>query len=205
MLRVGLTGGIGSGKTTVCKLFERLGVPVYYADVEARKLYSENTELKKALQIAFGDTVYEGKEINKSKLRGLLLDSAESAEKLNAIVHPYVFEHYENWCRLKAQHPYTIKEAAILFESGSYKRVHKVVGVVAPLETRIMRVMNRDGLSRSDVQARINRQWPEEKWLSQCDFVINNAGAASLEPQVDAIHKALINTAETKPNCVFKA
>lgn len=197
MLRVGLTGGIGSGKTTVCKLFEQLGVPVYYADAEAKKLYSENAELQEQLKTAFGESVYIGGAVNKDKLKALLYESDKTAEKLNRIVHPFVFEHYENWCSNHAGQQYTIKEAAILFESGSYKRVQKIVGVVAPLEVRIERVMKRDGTDRKEVEARINRQWPQEKWLPNCNYIIENNGSFSLEKQVSLVHSALLNDAKT--------
>ncbi len=203
MLRVGLTGGIGSGKTTVCKLFEQLGVAVYYADVEAKKLYAESAELQEKLKAAFGEAIYSGNAVNKQKLKELLLQSDKTAEALNQIVHPFVFEHYENWCNQHASHKYTLKEAAILFESGSYKRVQKVVGVVAPLEIRIERVMKRDSIDRKEVEARINRQWPQEKWLSKCHYIIENDGSFSLEKHVAVVHSALLNDSKTTQPFVF--
>jgi dephospho-CoA kinase len=197
VLRAGLTGGIGSGKTTVCKLFEQLGVPVYYADEEAKKLYVENARLKAALIKAFGPEVYTGTEVNKEFLRSLLLSSPKTTEQLNALVHPFVFEHYEQWCEQHQGVPYTIKEAAILFESGGFKRVQKVVGVVASIETRISRVMKRDNITRAEVEARMKRQWKQEEWLPRCDYVIENDNGFDIQKQVSLVHSMLLKESKT--------
>lgn len=192
MLRAGITGGIGSGKTTVCRIFETLGVPVYYADDEARGLYVNSPELKQEIIASFGEQAYlpDG-NINKSYLRELAFGNPETGRLLNAIVHPHVFRHYEAWCEQHADHDYTLKEAAILFESGSYQRLHTVIGVAAPLETRILRTMERDGISREAVLERINRQMPQDELLKRCRFIINNDGEHSLISQVLNLHREM--------------
>ncbi|MBL7810850.1 MAG: dephospho-CoA kinase [Bacteroidetes bacterium] len=192
MMRIGITGGIGSGKTTVCNLFASLGVPVYHADTEARKLYTENPQLKSELIAAFGAEVYTLDEINKQKLRSLVFGNPESGKKLNAIVHPYVFSHYEEWCKQHNAYVYTLKEAAILFESGSYRHLHAVIGVSAPQELRIARTMQRDGLNREDVLKRIDAQMPQEELLARCQYIIVNDGLQELNKQVQELHDLFI-------------
>lgn len=193
MLRAGITGGIGSGKTTVCRVFETLGVPVYFADDEARGLYVNSPGLKQEIIAQFGESAYlpDG-QINKAYLRELAFGNPETGRLLNDIVHPYVFSHYEAWCEKHADAAYTLKEAAILFESGSFKRLHTVIGVAAPLETRIMRTMQRDSISRENVLGRIKRQMPQDELLKKCRFVIHNDGAHSLISQVLQLHRALL-------------
>ncbi len=190
-MRVGITGGIGSGKTTVCRVFETLGIPVYYADAEAKRLYSENKELQAALQAEYGPEVLENGEINKGFLRSLVFGKPEAAQKLNSLVHPFVFEHYEQWCLANEHKPYTIKEAAILFESGSYKRVHRAIGVVAPKELRIQRVMNRDHCTREDVLLRMQKQLPQDELVSKCHYLIHNDDVESIIEQVRNLHMKL--------------
>ena len=192
-MRVGITGGIGSGKTTVCRIFEALGVPVYYADAEAKRLYAENKELVTLLLDIYGPQVMDNGAINKTFLRSVAFGSAEEAEKLNRLVHPFVFEHYEKWCVGHKDQAYTIKEAAILFESGSYKRVHKAIGVVAPEELRIQRVINRDQSTREEVLKRMQKQWPQEKIEALCDYTIHNDETQSLIEQVRTLHSQLLN------------
>lgn len=196
MLRVGITGGIGSGKSTVCRIFESLGVPVYYADAEAKRLYSDSPELKAALLEAYGSQILTDGKVNKEFLRRVAFGSEEDSERLNTLVHPFVFEHYENWCSAHDSYAYTIKEAAILFESGSYKRLHKAIGILAPEELRIRRVMNRDHCSREDVLLRMQKQWPQEKLAAACDFLIYNSETDSLIEQVRHIHARLLKDSE---------
>jgi dephospho-CoA kinase len=191
-MRVGITGGIGSGKTTVCRIFETLGVPVYYADAEAKRLYIENIALKNLLLDTYGPQVMNNGAINKAFLRSVAFGSAEEAEKLNRLVHPFVFEHYEKWCLEHKDRAYTLKEAAILFESGSYKRVHKAIGVLAPEELRIQRVINRDQSTREDVLKRIKKQWPQEKIETLCHYTIHNDETHSLIEQVRSLHTQLL-------------
>ncbi|MEY4002464.1 MAG: hypothetical protein RIT07_506 [Bacteroidota bacterium] len=196
MLRVGITGGIGSGKTTVCRVFETLGVPVYYADAEAKKLYAENSELKNRLVAVFGPAIISQGAVNTARLAEIAFASPENIAQINAIVHPYVFEHYENWCGEHDNHPYTLKEAAILFESGSYKRVQKTIGVIAPESERVSRVMLRDGCSKEEVIKRMSRQMPQDALASRCDFLIQNNNQHSIIEQVLEIHRQLLTLSE---------
>jgi len=191
-MRVGITGGIGSGKTTVCRVFETLGIPVYYADAEAKRLYSENKDLQAALLDAYGPEVLQNGEVNKDFLRSLVFGKPEAARKLNSLVHPFVFEHYEQWCLANENKPYTIKEAAILFESGSYKRLHRVIGVVAPEELRIQRAMNRDHCSREDVLQRMQKQLPQDELAKKCQYLIHNDEGQSVIEQVRDLHRKLL-------------
>lgn len=196
MLRVGITGGIGSGKTTVCRVFETFGVPVYYADAEAKKLYAENSALKNRLVAVFGPAIISQGAVNTARLAEIAFASPENIAQINAIVHPYVFEHYENWCGEHNNHPYTLKEAAILFESGSYKRVQKTIGVIAPESERVSRVMLRDGCSKEEVIKRMSRQMPQDALASRCDFLIQNDNQQSIVTQVLDIHKKLLDLSE---------
>jgi dephospho-CoA kinase len=192
MMRVGITGGIGSGKTTICRIFEFLGVPVYYADAETKKLYAANTTLREDLAAEFGSAVLTDSGVNRELLRRMAFGNPEVLQKLNAIVHPYVFEHYEQWCSAHEKFTYTLKEAAILFESGSYKRVHAAIGVVAPDELRIQRTLLRDGLSREQIQTVISKQLSQSEIEKRCDYVIYNDGTHSLISQVLKVHHQLM-------------
>lgn len=192
MLKLGITGGIGSGKTTVCRLFELLGIPVYYADEESKKLL-EDKKVKEQVLKSFGTSILndEGR-IDKKKLAGIVFNNKEQLEKLNAILHPAVGQHFELWLK-KQDSPYILKEAAILFESGAYKQVDKVLTVVAPLELKIQRTMKRDGVSKEQVETRIQLQMSDEEKVKRSDFVITNNEQELLIPQVLAIHKQLVN------------
>jgi len=192
LLRVGITGGIGSGKTAVCRVFETLGVILYYADAEVKRLYSENSDLKSKLHSAYGPSVLENGEINKVFLRTVAFGSEEASQKLNSLVHPFVFEHYEKWCEAHKKQAYTLKEAAILFESGSYRRVQKAIGVVAPVELRIERVMRRDNCSREDVLRRMQKQMPQDELAAKCHYIVQNDENHSIVEQVRSLHKKLL-------------
>ena len=191
MLRVGVTGGIGSGKSTVCQIFAQLGVPVYEADKEAKALYDEDTSLGEPLVHLFGDAVYKDGQFQVGVVRERLFDEPALREELNALVHPRVFARWDAWCaeRQAEGHAYAIKEAAILFESGADKTVDTVVGVMADKEVRLARVMQRDGLDEAAVASRMNAQWPQEKWAPLCQHHIQNNGSESLIEQVLALHK----------------
>lgn len=194
MLRVGITGGIGSGKSTVCSLFAHLGIPVYAADREAKRLMREDPALIASVKAAFGTDSYDGTEPNRPFLAKMVFGNPEKLALLNSLVHPAVFRDFERWCGL--QHaPYVIKEAAIMFESGSYKQVHEVVAVTAPLELRIQRVMERDGSSREDILKRIQAQMPQEEVVKRAHAVINNDGTHALIHQVMGLHKQFLDKA----------
>jgi dephospho-CoA kinase len=195
LLRVGITGGIGTGKTTVCRLFEYLGVPVYAADLAAKRLMREDPALIKRVQDAFGPESYLNGEPNRPFLAQSVFGNPQKLELLNSLVHPAVFQDFEHWCSLQKDAPYVIKEAAIMFESGSYKQVHTVVVVAAPLELRLQRVKERDGLADEDILKRIASQMPQETLISRADAVILNDGSHSLIKQVIQLHQRFLNTA----------
>lgn len=198
MLRVGITGGIGSGKSTVCAVFETLGIPVYYADTETKQLYTKNSGLKDAVINAFGPDVYLNGNLDRAKMASIVFSNKEKLNQLNQIVHPFVIQDFEDWCKLHTNKQYVIKEAAIMFESGSYKQLDVIVGVIAPEEVRIERTMKRDGLSREEVVQRINKQMPADEMAKRCHYIIENNGHESLIVQVLDLHKKLLELSSKK-------
>ncbi len=195
MRKVGITGGIGSGKTTVCKIFETLGIPIYYADDRAKWLMVNSPALQTGIINLFGKESYDEEgQLNRAYIGGIAFKHPKKLQKLNALVHPAVFVDGENWQQeqLALQFPYTLKEAALLYESGSHKFLDKMIVVTAPEELRIERVMKRDGLDREAVQDRIARQMPEAGKVAQADYIINNDGQQLLIPQVLEIHQQLL-------------
>ncbi len=189
---IGLTGGIGSGKTTVAKMFQDLGVPVYIADEEAKKLNDTSKTIIKGLKKLLGGTIYsaDGK-LNRKKMASMIFNDAELLAKVNNLIHPEVAKHFEKWTALQTV-PYVLKEAAILFESGSHKNCDKVILVTAPEEIRIKRVMNRDKVSREEVLSRMKNQWSEEKKRKLSDFIIENTDIAHTYSQVETLHMNLL-------------
>lgn len=190
--KVGITGGIGSGKTTVCKIFETLGIPVYYADDRAKWLMAHDPALKASIVAAFGPEAYHPDgALNRAYLARAVFGDAAQLKRLNALVHPAVGRDAEAWHARQAGVPYTLKEAALLFESGSYRRLDKVITVFAPRELRLQRIMRRDEVSRDQVEARMAHQLPEEEKVRRADYVIYNDGRAPLIRQVWKIHQIL--------------
>jgi dephospho-CoA kinase len=189
MQHLGITGGIGSGKTTVCKIFETLGIPVYYADDRAKYLMSHDPKLITGIIELFGSEAFlEPQVLNRAHIAQVAFNDKEKLSQLNALVHPAVAQDGLNWQAAQQNVPYTLKEAALLFESGSYRSLDKIIVVAAPLELRIQRVMARDGAKREEVEARISKQMPEAEKVSLADFVVNNDGVHALIPQVMTIH-----------------
>ncbi len=198
MLNIGITGGIGSGKTTVCQIFELLGIPVYYADERAKALMTSDKILKASVKQIFGDQAYfKNGRLNRKHIAAIAFNDKKKLEQLNQVVHPAVFRDSEQWIS-QQKAPYTLKEAALLFESGSYKSLDKIITVTAPKELRIKRVIKRDKTTRAAVIARMNKQWPEEKKVEMADFVINNDGNSSLILQILQIHQKLIQLNTSK-------
>lgn len=194
-LRVGITGGMGSGKTTVCKIFESLDIPVYYADDEAKWLINNDEELKKGILEIFGEEAYTPQgEYNRPFVAKIVFEDKEKLAALNALVHPAVERHsrawHETWAT--AGKPYTLREAALMVESGSYKFLDLLIVVTAPEDLRIQRVMQRDGATEQEVRARMKSQLPEEEKVKLADFVIVNDGQRALIPQVWQIHQAIL-------------
>lgn len=193
MLRIGLTGGIGSGKTTVARIFETLGIPVYYADDAAKKLMATNKELREAIINIFGKESYKGTEPNRSFLASIVFSDEDQLKKLNSLIHPATINDAASWMD-QQNAPYAIKEAAIIFETGSDKFLDKVIGVYAPEPLRIERVMKRDGLSESQIRQRMSQQMDEDQKMEKCNFVIKNDEVHSLIKQVLEIDKILRKT-----------
>ena len=191
MKQVGITGGIGSGKSTVCKIFETLNVPVFYADNEAKILMNSNEILKTEIANTFGKDVYKNNELDRKKLAQLVFNNPEALSKLNALVHPKVGVAYQSWLQ-KQNHPFVLKEAAILLESGSNKNLDEVIYVSAPESLRIKRVCLRDGVEVDQVQSRIKNQWPEEKKLKLSDHVVINDDIKMVIPQVLKLNQRLL-------------
>jgi dephospho-CoA kinase len=191
MLRIGLTGGIGSGKSTVAKVFETLGVPVYYADEAAKRLMNEDEILKEKIQQHFGKEVYIDGKLNRTYLSSIVFNDSKKIEQLNALVHPVTIQDAIDWMQQQTT-PYTIKEAALIFESGSQAGLDKVIGVYAPAPLRILRVMKRDNISREDVLSKMNKQIDEEMKMRLCDYVITNDEQELVLPQVLELHKKFL-------------
>ena len=194
MLSIALTGGIGSGKTTVARIFEILGIPVYYADEEAKRLMNEDAVLREQLIGAFGADVYTAGTINRKRLSDLVFRNPEKLSQLNAIVHPATGIHSTAWMKSQTT-PYAIKEAALIFEAGLQDQFDYVIGVTAGESVRIERVMSRDGTSKQKVLERIGNQWPDAEKMELCDFVVTNDDGCALIPQVLAIHQELLISA----------
>ena len=196
MLLVGLTGGIGSGKTVVCSIFEKLGVPVYHADEAARRLMNSDDGLMEGIRKMFGEQAYGKEGLDRNYLAGLVFGNQERLSELNSLVHPAVREDFKRWAGRQRDAAYVIEEAAILFESGASQEMDLTVLVYAPEEIRIKRVMERDGVSREEVVKRIGHQMSEEKLMKMADHHLLNDGTALILPQVIELHNKILNRKE---------
>jgi dephospho-CoA kinase len=184
MIKVGITGGMGSGKSTVCKVFRTLGIPVFEADLIARQLMNTNTEIRNQLIQLFGAAVYlPDQTVNRKYLSEIVFQNSSLLAQLNEIVHPVVKNEFYEWCR-KQQSIYILHEAAILFESGFYKLMDKTIAVVTSEEERIQRVVKRDGITPELVKQRINNQWTDQQRINLADFLINNNDDELIIPQI---------------------
>ncbi len=195
MIKVGITGGIGSGKTTVCKIFEIFGIPIYYADVRAKKLMIEDEELVQNVKELLGNNAYNSdKSLNRKFVAQKVFNDSALLKSLNSLVHPKVWEDADFWYQEQdSQTPYVLNEAALLFETGSYKRFDKVILVTAPVEVRIERVMKRDTATRKEVESRMNKQLKDNIKIPLSEFEIKNDNQLSLISQVFKIHQQLKN------------
>ncbi len=191
-MKVGITGGIGSGKTTICKIFETLGVPVYYADDRAKYLMNNNLQLIKSIKNLFGNDAYIDHILNRKYISDIVFNNPEKLQLLNKIVHPAVQEDGIAWHQSHTNKPYTLRESALMIESGIYKELDKLIVVVADEKLRIKRVMQRDNVDKEAVIKRINQQLSDEKRKEFADFIIENNEKEMLITQITAIHQKLI-------------
>ena len=198
MLKIGLTGGIGSGKSTVAKIFELLQVPVYYADEASRRLYHTDPELMAQIKKHFGEDMYSEGQLNRNKMAEIVFNDPQKLELLNQLVHPPTLRDAQEWM-LAQKAPYVIKEAALLFESGSAAGLDFIIGVQAPVAVRLKRVMDRDKTTREEVMSRMNRQINEDIKMRLCDFIIRNNEQELVIPQVLDLHQNLLELAGKQP------
>jgi dephospho-CoA kinase len=197
MLKIGITGGIGSGKSVVSKIFETLCIPVFDADSAAKKAMNENEAVKKSLQEQFGPDIYTNGILNRKYLANIVFNNKGQLEKLNAIVHPAAIEMGLLWAAMQTA-PYLIKEAALLFEAGSALNLDYVIGIAAPQHLRIQRAMQRDDISREEVLARMDKQIDENIKMRLCDFIIVNDEQQLVIPQVLSLHEQFIHEAKSR-------
>jgi dephospho-CoA kinase len=190
-LKVGLTGGIGSGKSTVAKIFEVLGIPVYYADEAARRVMNEDEEVRKQIIQYFGASAYKNNQLDRAYIAGQVFNNKQKLELMNSLVHPATIRDSENWMQQQTT-PYAIKEAAIIFESGTQDQYDYIIGVTAPVSLRVLRAMKRDGSTREQVLARMEKQIQDVIKMRLCDFVVNNDEQQAVIPQVIDLHERLL-------------
>lgn len=189
--KIGLTGGMGSGKSTVAKMFEILGVPVYSADAATKRLYHTNEDLIQKLKEHFGDDIYNQSELDRAKLAKMIFTNPENLDWLNNLVHPLTAADARRWMDLQST-PYVVKESALLFEAGAADGLDLIIGVYTPQHRRIRRVMERDHLKREEVLERMNRQIAEEIKMKLCDVVLLNDEQDLLVPRIIALHQKLL-------------
>jgi len=197
VLRVGLTGGIGSGKSTIAQIFEVLGIPVYYADISAKKLMNENADLRSSITNIFGEQAYTNNILDRKYISSIVFSDPAKLQQLNALVHPATKKDGEAWMQEQTS-PYAIHEAALIFEAKVSDRLDLVIGVSSPIELRIKRAMERDKVSREEVLKRMEQQLDEEAKMSKCNFVLINDELQLLIPQVLELHKKLIGLSKQK-------
>jgi len=192
MKKVAITGNIGSGKSAACKVFETLGIPVFYADQQAKALYGD-VRVQQSVREAFGDDIFDmHNKLIKSKLAALIFNDKKALQTINNIIHPRMMQQYANWLEQHSNAVYTLHEAAVIFENGLDVYFDKIINVSAPVELRILRIMKRDQLTRQAVENRMAMQWPDEKKNEKADFVIVSNNKRFLIPQVLKIHNSLI-------------
>lgn len=192
-LLIGITGGIGSGKSTVCKVFELLGTPVYYADDRAKNITSTDAELKEQICQRFGEESYNGNTLNRTYLAKKVFSDEQELNALNALIHPRVALDFENWISENSDHPYLLKEAALIFETGGNLKLDKVITVSASENIRIKRVLARDShRTEEDIRNIISKQMPEDQKIGLSDEVIYNNGDQLILPQILEIHEKIV-------------
>jgi dephospho-CoA kinase len=195
-MKLGITGGIGSGKTSVCRVFNVLRIPVFSADPEAQKIMNNDSRIKREINKIAGKSLYTKGTLDRTGLASLIFNDPECLKKVNTLVHPVVFEHFKQWAELQNA-PYVIMENAILFESGASALVDRVATIIAPVEERIQRVMQSKKLTRHQVLDRIRNQMDDETRIKMSDYVINNSENAMIIPVILRIHEDLIDHLNT--------
>jgi len=200
MYKVGITGGIGSGKTTVCKVFEVLGIPVFYSDTVAKEIMVTDALLIDGVKNAFGkESYFEDGKLNNKHIAGIVFNNEIELAKLNSLVHPAVFRAFDTWeAEIDSNVPYTLKEAALLFESGSYKMTDITILVTAPLDTKLKRVMQRDNVTAEQVKARMDKQLSDEEKSKMANHFIVNDEENSIIEQVFVLHKKFLDIASNQ-------
>ena len=199
MLKVGITGGIGSGKSTITSLFHDLGAPIYNSDERAKWLLSNDVDLMDQIKILFGQESYSNNKLNRAHIANIVFQDNDMLKQLNAIVHPLVKIDFENWLLLQKKEPLVIKEAAILIESGAYKELDVLIVVLADKKTRIKRVINRDNVSKEEVEKRMETQISDSERLKFAIFSVdNNTDQSNLKMQVGELYKQLLSYPKNK-------
>ena len=192
MKKIGITGGIGSGKTYVASVFQSFGIPIFNADIQAKKIMTSSRKLIKLVKEEFGNDIYKDSDLNKEKLSSIVFSNSDKLQKLNSLVHPIVKEEFNNWCK-KQTSSYVIKEAAILFESNSHIGLDAVICVSAPLDLRMKRLLNRDDYSEKEIKKRIENQISQEEKEKLSDYIIINDEKELLLPKIIKIYKELLS------------
>lgn len=194
MLKIGITGGIGSGKTTVCKVFELLGIPVFYADDVAKSVMQTDNQLKQEILNAFGSESYSSDgRLNRPFLASIVFKDVSELTKLNSIVHPAVFRAFDKWIEAHLNAPYILKEAALLFESESYKMCDQSVLVISPESTRIKRIKARDHISEEEIMLRMKRQFTDDQKMKLANYILVNDENQLLIPRILELHQQFLN------------
>jgi dephospho-CoA kinase len=197
MIKVGVTGGIGSGKSLVCNIFSRLQAPVYSSDEAAKALMDSDPEIRKDLTELLGVTIYTGNRLDRNKMAGLIFTHTDLLEQVNRIVHPRVATDFEQWCHRFRNTPYIIHESAILIESGAYRSMDRIVLVTAPEPVRSARINLRPGMTGERIRSVMNNQLPDEEKIKFSNYIINNDGLHMVLPQVLEIHEELVRASAT--------
>ena len=196
MLKIGITGNIGGGKTTISKVFEVLGIPVFYADNAAKNVMVTDAALMESIKTSFGNASYfDDGTLNRKHIASIVFNDEKKLAVLNSLVHPAVFRAFDSWAQQVIDAPYVMKEAALLFESDSYKMCDYSIMVTAPLELRIKRVIHRDGLTRNEIESRNSKQFSEERKTELANFVVHNDDTELVIPQVLALHQQFLSLA----------
>ncbi|MDR0737656.1 MAG: dephospho-CoA kinase [Prevotellaceae bacterium] len=191
MTTVGLSGGMGSGKTVVSRIFHTLGIPVFYADAVTKELYDTHEGLRQTLTNLLGEDVYQNGCLQRKRMAALIFSDGRLLQKVNALIHPLVLQQFHQWAQ-QQQTPYVVQEAAILFESGTNEKMDYTIAVTAPEALRITRTMQRDNITKQEIKNRLQWQWPDEKRNAKADFIIINDDQQALLPQVLTIHENIL-------------